>query len=106
MDRYAACFWPEQWSYPIVYRCEDGGFACAECVNDVANRGWVSEQPGSRVVAGVVYYQGALQHCANCNAEIRSLLGEMDHENKSYGLWQKAKQFIQEHWGNYNGQNH
>lgn len=74
---YQGFAWPG--GYPIVYVCNDGSYVCAKCMNDPTNQGWISEGD-DRVIGADVYYEGPVEQCVNCEAEISSAYGDPGEE--------------------------
>ena len=77
--KFPAYAWPG--GYPIVYYFADGGTCCPACANgengSEANEEPTTE-PGWRLMARDIHYEGAPEICDHCGAAIASAYGDPD----------------------------
>ena len=57
--------------YPLVYITDDGDVLCADCATVELNEG--RQDPDALV--GIVYWEGPMLSCQDCQAEIYSAYG-------------------------------
>ena len=70
--------WPG--GYPLIYLTEDGGVLCPACANG-ANGSEASVEPdadpGWKLLAGEIHYEGPPEICDHCGAAVESAYGEV-----------------------------
>lgn len=71
-DLFAPYAWPG--GYAVEYITPGGDVLCADCA-----RREVLENRGS--VDSAIYYEGPVEYCADCNAEIESAYGDPDADD-------------------------
>jgi len=60
--------------YSLRYLCADGETVCASCANEWEPGEWERQEP----VDVYIDWEGAGQHCANCNEFLPSEYGDLD----------------------------
>ena len=64
--------WPG--GYPLYYATEDGETICADCASD--------PDTSDPAEYASVFYEGAPEYCADCNATIESAYGDPDEDKE------------------------